>query len=76
MAAIGDRWKSLGSRGIRWVCGGCWELLGSVEVDGCDDFGGGFAFEGCAAAFGGWVMHSLVWNAYVWTDYRGRVFNE
>jgi hypothetical protein len=27
-----------------------------MELKDCGDFGGGFACEGCAAAFGGWVI--------------------
>jgi hypothetical protein len=30
-----------------------------MEVEGFDDFVGGFAFEGCAEGFGGWVILGL-----------------
>jgi hypothetical protein len=32
--------------------GNCWGAWRSMVVEG---FGGGFAFEGCAEGFGGWV---------------------
>jgi hypothetical protein len=33
--------------------GSSWDLLWGVEVEGCDDFGGGFAFEGLRRLLGG-----------------------
>jgi hypothetical protein len=39
--------------------GSYWESLrrmGAEEFNGCDDLGGGFAFEGCVEDLGGWVI--------------------